>query len=73
MSKLQNVVILDRVRTEVAAAYARTHARFAQIAVAERAVTTSRNGFEADLRRTKGLQGLPIEVLDSLRLLGARD
>ena len=31
---------------------------------------TSKEGFEADLRRTKGLQGLPIEVLDNLRLLG---
>jgi outer membrane protein TolC len=70
MSKLEEVVILDRVRTEVATAYARTHARFAQIQIAEQAIQTSQRGFEADLRRTKALVGLPIEVLDNLRLLG---
>ena len=70
MSKLQEVVVLNQVRAEVATAYARTHARFAQIGIMEQAVKTSTNGFAADLKRTKGLQGLPIEVLDSLRLLG---
>ena len=54
----------------MATAYARTHARFAQIQIAEQAVQTSQRGFEADLRRTKALVGLPIEVLDNLRLLG---
>jgi outer membrane protein TolC len=70
IAKLREIVILDRVRTEVAAAYARTHARFAQIAIAERAVETSQQGFTLDLRRTRGNVGLPIEVLDNLRLLG---
>jgi outer membrane protein TolC len=70
ISKLQEVVVLDRVRTEVASAYARTHARFAQIEIAERAVRVSQQGFQRDLTRTRGLEGLPIEVLDSLRLLG---
>ena len=70
ISSLQEVVVLNRVRAEVAVAYARTHARFAQIGIAERAVETSKHGFDADLRRTKGLVGLPIEVLDNLRLLG---
>jgi outer membrane protein TolC len=70
MSRLEEVVILDRVRTEVATAYARTHARFAQLKIAEQAIETSKRGFEADLRRTKGLAGLPLEVLDNLRLLG---
>jgi outer membrane protein TolC len=70
ISKLEEVVILNRVRAEVAAAYARTHARFAQLKIAEQAVETSKRGFEADLRRIKGLEGLPIEVLDNLRLLG---
>jgi outer membrane protein TolC len=70
ISKLQFVVILNRVRAEVATAYARTHARFAQIGIMEESVKTSTQGFARDLRRTKGLQGLPIEVLDNLRLLG---
>jgi outer membrane protein TolC len=70
MGRLEELVILNRVRSEVAAAYARTHARFAEIEVAERALEVSRRGFDEDLRRTRALTGLPIEVLDNLRLLG---
>jgi outer membrane protein TolC len=67
---LRRLEVLDRVRAEVAAAYARTHARFAQIATAERAVQSSTQAFKEDLTRTRNREGLPIEVLDSLRLLG---
>jgi outer membrane protein TolC len=66
---LQLVEVLDRVRAEVASAYARTHARFAQIETNERAVQSGKKGFDEDLIRTRNQQGLPIEVLDSLRLL----
>jgi outer membrane protein TolC len=68
-SDLSLVEVLDRVRTEVAAAYARTHARYAQIDSGERAVRSSQNAFDEDLRRTRNREGFPIEVLDSLRLL----
>src|SRR5262249_54290008 len=67
---LQLVEVLDRVRAEVAVAYARTHARYAQIETAERAVRSSQDAFREDLTRTRHREGLPIEVLDSLRLLG---
>jgi outer membrane protein TolC len=67
---LRRLQVLDRVRAEVASAYAATHARFAQIELGERAVEASRTGFEEDLKRTRNNEGLPIEVLDSLRLLG---
>jgi outer membrane protein TolC len=63
------IAVLDRVRAEVATAYARVHARFAEIQTAERAVESSRRGFQEDLRRTYNQEGLPIEVLDSMRLL----
>jgi len=66
---LRLIEVLDRVRTEVAIAYAQTHARYAQIATEERAVRTGKAGFDEDLNRTRNLVGLPIEVLDSLRLL----
>lgn len=69
-SRLRELATLDRVRAEVAEAYARTHARYAQIDTAERATATSTRAFQEDLRRTQNQQGLPIEVLDSLRLLG---
>jgi outer membrane protein TolC len=67
---LRRLEVLDRVRAEVATAYAGTHARFAQISTGERAVKSSQDAFEEDLRRALGHQGLPIELLDSLRLLG---
>jgi outer membrane protein TolC len=66
----REVEVLDRVRTEVAVARARTHARFAQIETGERAVLSGQRAFQEDLRRTRNNVGLPIEVLDSLRLLG---
>jgi outer membrane protein TolC len=68
--QLREIQVLDRVRTEVAVAYARTHARFAQLGTGERAVQSSQKAFQEDLARTRNVQGLPIEVLDSLRLLG---
>lgn len=68
-SNYREIEILDRVRAEVAIAYGRTHARYAQIATAERAVRSSSDGFTRDLTRIRGREGLPIEVLDSLRLL----
>jgi outer membrane protein TolC len=68
-SNLRELEVLDRVRAEVATAYARTHARFAQIETSERAVQSSERAFREDFLRTRNREGLPIEVLDSLRLL----
>ena len=62
--------VLDQVRDEVAEAYARSHARWAQIGVSEKAVRVAQDAFAEDLRRIRGQEGLPIEVLDSVRLLG---
>jgi outer membrane protein TolC len=61
---------LDQVRDEVAEGYARAHARWSQIGVSEKAVRTAQAAFAEDLRRIREQQGLPIEVLDSVRLLG---
>lgn len=70
ISNYRLLEIVNQVRTEVATAYAQSHARFAQIEIGERAVRTSTNAFKQDLFRTRNKEGLPIEVLDSLRLLG---
>jgi outer membrane protein TolC len=69
-NELRNVEVLDRIRAEVAMAYAKTHARYAQIETNERAVKSSMQAFQEDITRTRNREGLPIEVLDSLRLLG---
>jgi outer membrane protein TolC len=68
-SDLQLLIVLDQVRTEVARAYARTHARFAQIGNDEKAVVSGAKAYDLDLGRIRGGQGLPIELIDSLRLL----
>jgi outer membrane protein TolC len=67
---LRRLEVLNRVRSEVARAYAATHARYAQIETAERAVKASKEAFREDFLRTRNKEGLPIEVIDSLRLLG---
>jgi outer membrane protein TolC len=68
--ELRQLEVLNRVRSEVATAHARTQARLAQMDVAEKAIKLSQQAFQEDLSRTKNNLGLPIEVLDSLRLLG---
>ncbi|HEX3871410.1 MAG TPA: TolC family protein, partial [Pirellulales bacterium] len=60
---------LDQVRFDVASAYARIHSRFAQLTVAEQAVQSGRLAFSEDLNRIRAREGLPIEVLDSMRLV----
>ncbi len=68
--ELRQIDVLDRIRAEVATAQARTHARFAQIDIQERAVAASLKAFQQDYMRAFNKEALPIEVLDSLRLLG---
>ncbi|HJT31702.1 MAG TPA: TolC family protein [Pirellulales bacterium] len=69
-SDLRQVEVLNAVRLEVANAYVRAQTRFAQIGTAERAVRSGIDAFDEDLNRIRNNIGLPIEVLDSMRLLG---
>jgi outer membrane protein TolC len=69
--ELRAIEMLDRVGAEVAQAYARTRTRFVQIDLGERALRASSEAFREDLNRIRGREGLPIEVLNSLRLLGS--
>ncbi len=71
-TRFQEVAVLNNVRAEVATAYARTHARFAQIGTTEAAVRSGLRGFreDFDLTRQQGLRTvLPIELLNNFRLL----
>ena len=72
VTKYQEIAVLNQVRAEVAAAYARTHARYARIGTTEAAVRASLAGFRADydLIRQRGARTvLPIELLNNFRLL----
>jgi outer membrane protein TolC len=71
-TRLRELETLNTVRAEVAEAKARVDARFQQIVAAEQAVRSSSAAYSEDLTRiTKGgpALGLPLEVVDSLRLL----
>ena len=71
-NQFQQVAVLNRVRAEVAIAYAQTHARFAQIGTTEAAVRASQRGFREDFDLTiqqTGRKVLPIELLNNFRLL----
>lgn len=80
MRQYEQVEILNMVRAEIAEAYARTHARYAQIGVYEEAVRSGYLAFHEDLDRIRLMVGregtsrvLPIELLNSFDLLaGAR-
>jgi outer membrane protein TolC len=69
-SQFRELETVNQVRSEVADAHAKVAARNLQIDAAEKAVRASIEAYEEDLNRIKGAQGLPLEVLDSLRLLG---
>jgi outer membrane protein TolC len=66
---MQRLVVLNQVRAEVVQAYARKRTRLALLSVRQRAVESSLSAFTEDLTRVRSGGGLPIEVLDSLRLL----
>jgi outer membrane protein TolC len=68
-SEWQQLIVLDRVRADVATAYVRVHARFHQLSTAEEAIRESEIAWRQDLKRMQGNDGLPIEVLNSQRLL----
>lgn len=67
--RYQEIAVLDQVRAEVAEAYAKTHARFAQIQTAEQAVRSGTNGFREDLIRIENTVAPAIETVNSLNLL----
>jgi outer membrane protein TolC len=69
--RFEQIEMLNRVRVEVAEAYARTHARYAQIATNESAIQSGLLSFTQDLTRIRfrSRDVLPIELLDSFRLV----
>ena len=69
LTKFREIAVLDQVRADVAEAYAKTHARYAQIGTTEQAVRSGTSGFREDLLRIENTVAPAIEVTDSLRLL----
>lgn len=69
-SQLRELETLNLVRAQVAEAHGWVLARSRQIDAGEKAVRSSQDAFAQDLDRIRGGQGLPLELMDSLRLLG---
>jgi outer membrane protein TolC len=70
--RYREIGMLNIVRSEVAMAYARTHARFAQIGTYEAAVRSGLDGFQEDFIRIRERgehTALPIELLNNFDLL----
>ncbi|MBN9121730.1 MAG: TolC family protein, partial [Planctomycetes bacterium] len=67
--RLRELEAVNVVRREVAQAKARVDARLLQIEAGEKAVRISSDAYTEDLTRIRGGQGLPLEVVDSMRLL----
>jgi outer membrane protein TolC len=68
-SQFREMETLNMVRTEVAEAHARVSSRFLQIESAEKAVRAGIEGFNQDMIRIRGVHGIPLELIDSLRIL----
>ncbi len=69
--RFEQLEVLNLVREQIAEAYAKTHARYAQIETNESAVESGLLSFTQDLTRIRyrSRDVLPIELLDSFRLL----
>ena len=72
VQRYEQIGVLNLVRAQVAEAYARSHARYAQIGTYEQAIRAGLNAFDEDFRRILARGGrdvLPIELLNSFDLL----
>ena len=68
-ARLKEVAALDRVAREVVEAHTQVEARREQIATAEKGVQLASASYERNSERIKNVQGLPIEVLQSIQAL----
>jgi outer membrane protein TolC len=72
ITELEFVRDLNMVRNDVARAYAGIHARFAQMSIAATSVKSAEGAYKEDYKRIFTTDtGLPIELLNSFRLLAA--
>ena len=68
-ANLQQLEVLNRVRSEVAQAYVRKQTYYDKMLLAEKAVPVGVRALTLDFQRVKRGVGLPIELLESFRLL----
>jgi outer membrane protein TolC len=69
-TRFREVETLNLVRAQVAEAHGWISSRAPQIDAGEKAVRAAQEAYTQDLARIRGGQGLPLEAIDSMRLLG---
>lgn len=71
---LASLRIRDQIATEVTQAYHQVHAQRRQIVLAESNIKEAWESYEQNMARIRGLEGLPVEVLQAVQALAqARD
>lgn len=68
-AKFEKVRTMDQVASQVAAAHAQAVHRRGRIAITQKAIESAENSYERNLNRIRNAQGLPLEVLQSVRAL----
>jgi len=68
-AQFRNIQIMDRVAREIIEAHAQIQARHKQIALAESGIQAATDSYERNMQRIRAGEGLPIEVLQSIRAL----
>jgi outer membrane protein TolC len=68
-AKFEKVRVLDQVAREVAEAHAQVTHRSTRIKITEQAIESAENSYQRNVSRIRDGQGLPLEVLQSLRAL----
>ncbi|QDU98471.1 TolC family protein [Lignipirellula cremea] len=68
-AKFAKLRILDQVAREVAEAHAQVTHRAVRISITEQAIRSAQDSYDRNLRRIRDGQGLPLEVLQSIRAL----
>ena len=72
-AKFEKIRVMDQVAREVAEAHSQVWHRTQQIAITRQAIQSAEDSYERNLSRIRDGQGLPLEVLQSLRALGRRE
>ncbi len=68
-AKFEKVRVLDQIAREVSEAHSQVLHRSARIGITEQAVRTAEDSYRRNLSRIRDGQGLPLEVLQSVRAL----
>jgi len=68
-AKFEKIRVLDQIAREVSESHAQVVHRSNRIAITEQAVKSAQDSYERNLSRIRDAQGLPLEVLQSVRAL----